>query len=444
MQIAIEVCGYSALEADIFRKAMGSHRSHQEMEKEHVRFVTGAVRTGLSEPDAEELFKRCGAFAEFGFARAHAAAFAKITYDTAWLRLHYPAHYYAGMLNNQPMGFYSPAVVINDAKRHGVQVLPVDVNESAWEHDTRPIPPAAPSAPSFAPDATNGQVATDLASPMAASCSPGKPRPSSGPPMAVSCTARKSRDDTTYALRLGLRQVKGIDERTRQVLERERARGTYASVRDFVARTRLGEQVVERLISIGAFDWTGAPRRELLWQLRTTLADADADRPALGLTDDAQRALGASLPEMTDAERVAADYRETGVSPHLHAVELYRSALTERGVIRIAETGRRRNRSVVRLAGLAVSVQHPMTAKNFVFIALEDESGMINVTVRPDIYQRHRALLHRSPLLVIDGPLQVEGEVLNVVARRLRSVDEVVNQSRMATADLARQQRMFR
>jgi DNA polymerase III alpha subunit len=444
MQIAIEVCGYSALDADIFRKAMGSHRSRREMEKQHARFVEGAQRTGLTPEAAEELFQRCSAFAEFGFARAHAAAFAKITYDTAWLRLHYPAHYYAGMLNNQPMGVYSPAVVINDAKRHGVQVLPVDVNASAWEHDTRPIPPDAPSAPSFAPDATNGQVAADLASPMVASCFPGKPRPSSGPSMADSCTSRKSRGTTGYALRLGLRQVKGIDERAREVLERERARGPYVSVRDFVARTRLGEQVVERLISIGAFDWTGAPRRELLWQLRSTLADANADRPALGLTDDAQRALGASLPEMTDAERVAADYRETGVSPHLHAVELYRSALTERGVIRIAETGRRRNRSVVRLAGLAVSVQHPMTAKNFVFIALEDESGMINVTVRPDIYQRHRALLHRSPLLVIDGTLQVEGEVLNVVARRLRSVDEVVNQSRVATADLARQQRMFR
>jgi error-prone DNA polymerase len=243
-------------------------------------------------------------------------------------------------------------------------------------------------------------------------------------------------------LRLGLRQVKGIDERAREVLERERAIGPYRSVRDFVARTHLGEQVVERLISIGAFDWTGVPRRELLWQLRTTLADADPKHPALGLTDDAQRALGASLPAMTDAERVAADYRETGVSPNLHAVELFRERLAARGVIRVAEAGRRRDRSMIRLAGLAVSIQHPMTAKHFVFIALEDESGMINVTVRPNVYQRFRALLHRSPLLVVDGTLQVEGEVLNVVARRLRSVDEVIAES--TRMDLARQQRMFR
>jgi DNA polymerase III alpha subunit len=391
MQIAIEVCGYSALEADIFRKAMGSHRSHQKMQAERDRFVSGAMRTGLTEGDAEDLFKRCSAFAEFGFARAHAAAFAKITYDTAWLKLHYPAHYCAGLLNNQPMGFYSPAVVVGDAKRHGVRVLPVDVNASAWEHDTERLP------------------------------------------------------DGSFAVRLGLRQVKGIDEAARETLDRERRIGPYAGVRDFVARTGLGEQVVERLIAVGAFDWTDAPRRELLWQLRTTMTDADPGHPALGLTDDAQRALGASLPQMTFAERVAADYRELGLSPTAHAVELFRERLAVRGVIPIAEAARLRDRARVRLAGLAVSVQHPMTAKNFVFVALEDETGMINVTVRPQVYTAHRAVLHRHPLLVIDGTLQVEGEVLNVVARRLHPVDAVISEdARETRLPLAKQQRMFR
>jgi error-prone DNA polymerase len=392
MQVAIDVCGYTPLEADIFRKAMGSHRSHQKMQAERGKFVAGAMRTGLTEEAADELFGKCSAFAEFGFARAHAAAFAKITYDTAWLRQYWPAHYYAGVLNNQPMGFYSPAVIVGDAKRHGIRVLPVDVNESAWEHDTRPLP-----------------------------------------------------EGEGYALRLGMRQVKGIDESSRETLERERAIGPYAGVRDFVARTGLGEQVVERLIAIGAFDWTDAPRRELLWQLRTTMEDANPARPALGLTDDAQRALGASLPAMTFAEKVAADYRELGLSPTAHAVELFRRRLAARGVRPIAEAARLRDRSMVRLAGLAVSIQHPMTAKNFVFIALEDETGMINVTVRPEIYQANRAVLHRHPLLVIDGRLQVEGEVLNVVARRLHPVDAVVNEdSRDTRLPLGKQQRMFR
>jgi DNA polymerase III alpha subunit len=391
MQVAIEVCGYSALEADIFRKAMGSHRSHAKMQAERDRFVGGAMRTGLTEPDADELFRRCSAFAEFGFARAHAAAFAKITYDTAWLKLYYPAYYYAGVLNNQPMGFYSPAVIVGDAKRHGVKVLSVDVNASAWEHD---VQRAA---------------------------------------------------DGSLALRLGMRQVKGINEKAREALERERAIGPYTGVRDFVARVGMGEQVVERLIAVGAFDWTDAPRRELLWQLRTTMEDANPAHPALGLTDDAQRALGASLPSMTFAEKVAADYRELAMSPNAHAVELFRERLAARGVIPVAEAARRRDRSMVRLAGLAVSVQHPMTAKNFVFIALEDETGMINVTVRPEIYQANRAVLHRHPLLVIDGLLQVEGEVLNVVARRLHPVDAVINEDARATRlPLGKQQRMFR
>ena len=402
MQIAIAVCGYSALEADIFRKAMGSHRSHQKMQAERDRFVTGAIRTGLTEPDAEELFKRCSAFAEFGFARAHAAAFAKITYDTAWLKLHYPVHYLAGLLNNQPMGFYSPSVLVGDAKRHGVQVLPVDVNASTWEHDTERI-------------GDSGEPARD------------------------------------YAVRLGLRQVKGIDEGSQDLLKEQHAMGPYSGVRDFVARTQLGEKVVERMISVGAFDWTDVPRRELLWQLRTTLADADPAHPALGLTDDAQRALGASLPPMSFAERIAADYRELSLSPTAHPIELFRDRMAARGVIPVAEAAGRRDRSAIRLAGLAVSIQHPMTAKNFVFIALEDETGMINVTVRPQVYTQYRALLHQHPLLVIDGLLQVEGEVLNVVARRIHPVDAVVaeppqprGRPRDTTFDLGKQQRMFR
>ncbi|MCC6618065.1 MAG: error-prone DNA polymerase, partial [Chloroflexi bacterium] len=477
MQIAIEVCGYTATEADIFRKAMGSHRSHAKMEAERGRFVGGAMRTGLTHEDAEELFAKCSAFAEFGFARAHAAAFAKISYDTAWLKHYYPAHYTVGVLNNQPMGFYSPAVVINDAKRHGISVLPIDVNESAWEHDTRPeVAPGPAPGPQCAPQARIGQEEVGPAASLAALCSAGTERPSRAPlladprpSLADACPPGTSAGPPTpsladacppgtsigpaatqpppsprrYVIRLGLRQVKGIDERARATLDRERARGPYTSVRDFVARTDLREQVVERLISIGAFDWTDAPRRELLWQLRTTLADADPVHPALGLTDDAVRALGASLPPMTAAEQVAADYRDTGVAPNLHAVELFRERLASRGVVTVAAMAGRRDRSSVRLAGLAVSIQHPMTAKGFVFIALEDETGMINVTLRPQVYQRHRALLHRHPLLVIDGRLQVESGVLNVVAQRLRSVDETLD-SPPERLPLAKQQRMFR
>ncbi len=394
MQIAISVCGYSATEADIFRKAMGSHRSHQAMQRERDRFITGALRTGLTEADAEDLFRRCSAFAEFGFARAHAAAFAKITYDTAWLRLRYPAHYLAGLLNNQPLGFYSPATLVNDARRHGLTILGVDVNRSAWEHETERIGDGDP--------------------------------------------ADTRRD---FAVRLGMRQVKGIDEAARTIVERERAIGPYRGVRDFVARTGLAEPVVERLVAIGAFDWTDVPRRELLWQLRATLPDADPDRPPLGLTDAAAGEVGATLPPMSRAERVAADYRELGFSPTTHAAELFRDRLTERGVLTVRGAGEQRNGSTIRMGGVATSIQHPMTAKGFVFLAIEDETGMMNVTLRPDVYRRFRAVLHRNPLLVVTGRLQVEGLVLNVVATHLEPVEAVIAE---ATFDLTRQRRMFR
>jgi error-prone DNA polymerase len=405
MQIAITICGYSATEADIFRKAMGSHRSHQAMQRERDRFITGALRTGLTEADAEDLFRRCSAFAEFGFARAHAAAFAKITYDTAWLRLRYPAHYLAGLLNNQPLGFYSPATLVNDARRHGLTVLPVDVNRSAWEHETERVGDGDPAQ--------------------------------------------------AFAVRLGMRQVKGIDEAARTILERERAIGPYRSVRDFVARTGLLEPVVERLVAIGAFDWTDIPRRELLWQLRATLPDADPDRPPLGLTDAAAGEVGATLPPMSRAERVAADYRELGLSPSTHAVELFRERLTERGVLTVRGAEEQRNGSIIRMGGVSTSIQHPMTAKGFVFLALEDETGMMNVTLRPDVYRRYRAVLHRNPLLVITGRLQVEGLVLNVVAVHLEPVEAVIaepanadatapTRDREARFDFTRQRRMFR
>ena len=270
MQVAIEVCGYTAVEADIFRKAMGCHRSHAKMQAERGRFVGGAMRTGLSEEDAEALFQKCTAFAEFGFARAHAAAFAKISYDTAWLKHYYPAHYTVGVLNNQPMGFYSP---------RSSSTTPSATGSGAADRRQR-----------IGLGARHAATATARRHP--AGAAPGQGDRRAGPPI--------------------LERERAIG-RTR----RPRLRGPHAA----------GEQVVERLISIGAFDWTDAPRRELLWQLRTTLADADPEHPALGLTDDAQRALGASLPPMTSAEKVAADYRDTGVAPNLHAVELFRERL---------------------------------------------------------------------------------------------------------------------
>jgi error-prone DNA polymerase len=151
---------------------------------------------------------------------------------------------------------------------------------------------------------------------------------------------------------------------------------------------------------------------------------------------------------MSRAERVAADYRELGLSPTTHAVELFRERLTERGVMTVRGVGEQRNGATIRMGGVATSIQHPMTAKGFVFLALEDETGMMNITLRPDVYRRYRAVLHRHPLLVIEGRLQVEGAVLNVVARHLEPVEAVIAEpadpARQARFDFIKQRRMFR
>ena len=444
MQVAIEVCGYTAVEADIFRKAMGSHRSHAKMQAERPRFIGGAMRTGLTERAGR------GALPEvLRLRRVRLRPRPRRRLRQDQLRHRLAEALLARALHRRRAEQSADGLLLargghqrREAPRHpcaadrrqriglGARHASLSADSSKPSRHTRQLPPVQPKP-------NERRLARAELHPSA------RGRGGAIAPSPLVSSGATPAERTEFAIRLGLRQVKGIDESARETLERERARGPYAGIRDFVARTGLGEQVVERLISIGAFDWTGSPRRELLWQLRTTLADADPAHPALGLTDDAQRALGASLPPMTDAEQVAADYRDTGVAPNLHAVELFRERLASRGVISVADAARLRDRSIIRLAGLAVSVQHPMTAKGFVFIALEDETGMINVTLRPKVYQAHRALLHRHPLLVIDGRLQVEGAVLNVVAQRLRSVDDTLD-GPPERLDLAKQQRMFR
>ncbi|MDP8904061.1 MAG: PHP domain-containing protein, partial [Chloroflexota bacterium] len=255
MKIAIDVAGFSAAESDGFRRAMGTWRSSREMEKLHARFVDGCItRSGLSCEQAEELFRQVAAFASFGFNKSHAAAFARTAYESAFLKVFYPAQFVTGLINAQPMGFYPVEVLINDAKRHGVCVLPVDVNRSRFRTMTEWV---------------------DL---------PGRPLPEGAgidrrPPVVRSsgCVVptRATRDHWAapsargYGIRLGLHLVKGIGEAEGERLDAEIARaGPFRSLADLVTRTELSEEVVERLIRAGALDSLGVPRRRLLWQLR--------------------------------------------------------------------------------------------------------------------------------------------------------------------------------
>ncbi|MDA8201552.1 MAG: OB-fold nucleic acid binding domain-containing protein, partial [Chloroflexi bacterium] len=465
MEIAIRVAGFTAADADGFRRAMGTWRSSREMEKLHRGFVDGCTRiSGLTDEQAEELFRQVSAFASFGFNKSHAAAFARTAYESAFLKLYYPAQYTAGLVNNQPMGFYPVEVLINDAKRHGVAVLPVDVNRSRFRTATEWV--GMPGEP------------------LPEGCGIGRRPPvvrSSGCVVPDPQTRRQLAVESAqgYGVRLGLHLVRGIGEEHAGRLDAELERGPYRSLADVVARTGLAEEVVERLIRAGALDSLGRPRRELLWQLREVAASAGrtttsktsggedaagraparaaghppanerasryptANDPASRYPTANERASGhppaderatldlrlpptdaPDLPPPTELERLSDSYAILSLDARRQVIELFRPALDRLGVVRNARLADLRP-GRVRVAGLVVTRQHPMTARGTVFLALEDETAMVNVTLWPDQWSRFRSIVRRHALLWVDGTLQRDANVVNVVAREVRSLQDI-------------------
>jgi error-prone DNA polymerase len=350
LKVAMAIAGFTPGEADMLRRAMSRSRSHEAMEKLRGRFVRGALANGLDEDTAHGVFDQLAGFAEFGFCKSHAAAFARTAYETMYLKAHYPAEFYCALLNAQPMGFYSPAVVVGDAKRHGVKILPVDVNRS----EARCI-------------VENGH------------------------------------------LRLGFSYVDGLGEAGLEILEEARGDGPYYSLRDFCQRTRLARRVVENLIMVGAMDGWGKARRELVWELGTiTYEEGEMDlSPPLEEID---------LPQLSPDEEIRMEYGILGLPVGDQMISLYRPRLEKLSVLKSGELERKRNGEKVRVAGLVVVRQRPPTAKGFVFITLEDEGGLMNVIVRPDVYERYYKVLRNCFLLIVEGTIQKQPGILNVLA----------------------------
>ncbi len=428
MRIAIEVGGFSAAGSDGFRRAMGTWRSSREMERLHRRFVDGCLRQpGMTEEMAEDLFRQVAAFASFGFAKSHAAAFARTAYESAFLKLFYPAQFLVGLVNAQPMGFYPVEVLVNDTKRHGVAVLPVDINASAYRTTTEWVGRPGEPLPEGAGIAA-------------------RPEPVRSPACVVPSAAARERwtPEVTigWGVRLGLRLVKGIGEQHAASLDAELARGPYRSLPEVVERTGLSEEVLERLIRTGALDSLGRPRRELLWQLREVAGASRGrvdGRALRGLGRAAGKRSAAAgrpmdlrlpatdapaLPAITESERIGDAYAVIGLDARRQVVTLFRPALDRLGAVTNAALSERPS-GRVRIGGLVVTRQHPMTAKGTVFLALEDETGMVNVTLWPDTWARLRSVVRRHALLLVDGDLQREGEVVNVIARSVRPLPEV-------------------
>jgi len=376
LQVCQALAGFTAGQAEALRRAMSRRRSREMMAEFWEEFRDGAAARGVPETTAERVFTQVIAFSEFGFPKSHAAAFGLLAYQSAWLRHYHPAEYYCALFNNQPMGFYSLDALGRDAKRNDVVILLPDVNASdVWCTVLTPCPPL--------PSGEGGR----------------------------------------YAVRVGLGFVRDWSEETATelVVERER-RGPFMSIGDLARRAppRLKRTAIEHLVWVGGCDGFGLTRRELLWQVGLWLppeAARDSDARArrqleLALNHPHE---GLRFGSLAAEERLLAEYAVLGFAPGGHPLSLLKGALPP-GVVQSDALSGREHATTVEVAGLVVARQRPETAKGFVFVLLEDEAGMVNVIVRPDVYERYRPAIRGEPLLWVRGKLAKDDGTVNVIA----------------------------
>ncbi len=388
LRMAMVAAGFSGGEAEELRRAMGFKRSVERMRAVEAKLRAGMARNGIGGRAADEIARSITSFALYGFPESHAASFALLAYASAYLKTHHPAAFYCALLNNWPMGFYHPATLVQDARRHGVRVLPIDVTRSCWL--------CAIEREEERAEAGRGE---------------------------------ETKGAGSLAVRLGLRYVAGLREEAGRRIEEERAHRPFASLEDVAFRCGLRAEELATLAEIGAFAAFGQTRREALWQVaglpRGPLFEFRSGLPRPVPSPETGKHHGLQhprspcpLPPMTPLERTLADYRGTGLTVGPHVMSSLRSELRARGVLRASELECVPNGHWVKVAGLVIVRQRPGTAKGFCFLTLEDESGIANVVVSPSMFQRHRALLHTAALLQVEGPLQKVDDVLHVRACR--------------------------
>ena len=371
MRLSMDVAGFTAGEADRLRQAMGSKRSHARMEALHQRFMDGAGGRGVPSDVAEQVWQKLAAFADYGFPESHAVSFAHLVYASSWLKFHHPAAFCAGLLNAQPMGFYSPHTLVQDARRHGVEVHTPDLNRSDA-------------------DATLEQMST-------APEVPGR--------------SRGGRGHGGPAIRMGIGSVRSI---TGDLAGAIAAGRPYASIEDLQRRVDPGRPVMEALATAGAFAGFDVDRREALWAAGA-LASTGPDRLPGVVTGTCPP----PLPTMDDREVARADLWATGVSPEGHPTRFIRHRLTAEGVITAVDLQSVRDRARVRVAGVVTHRQRPHTAGGVTFLNLEDETGLVNVVVSKGCWVRYRHVATSSSALLVRGRVESSEGVVNVVAEHL-------------------------
>ncbi|MCP5374223.1 MAG: error-prone DNA polymerase [Hyphomicrobiales bacterium] len=418
MKIAIVGAGFSPSEADSLRRAMATFRHHGTIHAHRDKFIAGMLKNGYAQDFAERCFKQIEGFADYGFPESHAASFALLVYVSAWLKRHYPAAFACALLNSQPMGFYLPAQIVRDARDHGVTVRPVDVNASEWDSTLEevaeapsPSPSRAPGAgPSLSLEGEGKSVRAPMPSPPGRGGDPRAARGGEGPP--------------PVALRLGLRQVRGLAAADAALLLGNRA-GGYGDMADLHRRGGLGPKVLDRLARADAFGSLGLARRDALWRAR---GFGDAPLPLF------QRDPGAgagveplvTLPAAGLGEQVAEDYRALMLSLKAHPLALLRERLRGRGYLPCDRLESLRHGRRASVAGLVVCRQRPGSAKGVIFATLEDETGNANLIVWPHRFEKLRKAILSSSLLAVHGEVQREGPVIHLLVERAHDLSPLL------------------
>jgi len=360
MKIAIVAAGFTPAEADKLRRSMATFKLNGLVTQFEKKLIDGMTGRGYTEDYARRIFKQLEGFGSYGFPESHAASFALLVYVSCWMKCYYPDVFATALLNSQPMGFYQPAQIVIDARKHGVKVRPVDVNISSWDNTL---------------EEPEGEY---------------------------------------RAIRLGFRQVKGLAEKDALALLAGRTE-PYKAIH-LMRDAGVSQEALEKLADADAFRSMGMDRRQAMWE-----ASALSDRPMgafAGHKSASEFEAPVELPKLSLSEHVVQDYMSTSLSLKAHPVSFVRQDLAAKRVIRTADLAGLRDKQFVRVAGLVLVRQRPGTAGGVCFITIEDESGVANLVVFQSLFEKYRKEILRSRLLMVEGKLQIEGEVIHVVVRR--------------------------
>jgi error-prone DNA polymerase len=383
MQIAVVAAGFSPGDADQLRRSMAAWKRKGGVDKYRVKLVGGLLAHGYTLEFAEALFRQVEGFGEYGFPESHAASFALLAYASSWLKRHEPEAFLAALLNSQPMGFYAPAQLVQDARRHGVRVLPVDVTVSGWDAALEPAPADAP---------------------------PRRPHPHAPSP-----------DEIRPAVRLGLSLIQGLHQDSARRIEAARAEAPFTSTGDLARRAALTRHDLNALAAGDALRTLAGHRRQASWEAAASVHSRDLLRDAaIHETEMPQ------LTAPTENQTVAADYRSVGLTLRRHPVELLRPQLAARNFQPASVLNGYPDKRVARACGIVTVRQRPQTSKGVIFVTLEDETGPVNVVVRPELIERQRRELLGATLLGVYGSWQNVDGVRHLIAQRLVDLSELL------------------